>query len=123
MREALGSGGVGDVVAALDREIRRVVALKTLQRQKAGDSVALSRFVEEARITAQLEHPNIIPVYDLGLAADGQPFYTMRVVKRRTLRDVLARPALRSQWSMVPPRRVHPGDACARLRALARRHP
>jgi serine/threonine-protein kinase len=101
LREPLGSGGVGDVVAALDREIRRVVALKTLQRQKAGDMVAMSRFVEEARITAQLEHPNIIPVYELGAAADGQPFYTMRVVKRRTLRDVLARPALRSQWSMV----------------------
>ncbi|HEY8079514.1 MAG TPA: protein kinase, partial [Labilithrix sp.] len=101
MREPLGSGGVGDVVAALDREIRRVVALKTLQRQKQGDPITSSRFIEEARITAQLEHPNIIPVYDLGVAADGQPFYTMRVVKRRTLRDVLARPALRSQWSMV----------------------
>jgi serine/threonine-protein kinase len=101
MREALGSGGVGEVVAALDREIHRVVALKTLQRQKAGDWIASSRFVEEARITAQLEHPNIVPVYDLGAAPDGQPFYTMRVVKRRTLRDVLARPALRGQWTMV----------------------
>jgi serine/threonine protein kinase/formylglycine-generating enzyme required for sulfatase activity len=101
LRESLGSGGVGDVVAALDREIRRVVALKTLQRQKQGDHVASSRFVEEARITAQLEHPNIIPVYDLGAAADGQPFYTMRVVKRRTLRDVLARPALRQDWTTV----------------------
>jgi formylglycine-generating enzyme required for sulfatase activity len=98
LREPLGSGGVGDVVAALDREVRRVVALKTLQRQKSGDPVASSRFVDEARITAQLEHPNIIPVYDLGAAADGQPFYTMRVVKRRTLRHVLATPALRQQW-------------------------
>jgi eukaryotic-like serine/threonine-protein kinase len=101
LRETLGSGGVGDVVAALDREIRRVVALKTLQRSKSGDWVAASRFVEEARITAQLEHPNIIPVYDLGAAPDGQPYYTMRVVKRRSLRDVLARPALREQWPMV----------------------
>lgn len=101
LRETLGSGGVGDVVAALDREVRRVVALKTLQRNRAGDHVASSRFVEEARITAQLEHPNVIPVYDLGIAPDGQPYYTMRVVKRRTLRDVLSRPALRSQYPMV----------------------
>lgn len=101
LRETLGSGGVGDVVAALDREIRRVVALKTLQPSKSGDWVAASRFVEEARITAQLEHPNIVPVYDLGAAPDGQPYYTMRVVKRRSLRDVLARPALREQWPMV----------------------
>lgn len=101
LREALGSGGVGDVVAALDREIRRVVALKTLQRQKAGDYIASSRFIEEARITAQLEHPNIIPVYELAAAPDGQPFYTMRIVKRRTLREVLARPALRSEWTIA----------------------
>jgi serine/threonine-protein kinase len=101
LREPLGSGGAGDVVAALDREVRRVVALKTLQRHQASDWVAASRFVEEARITGQLEHPNIIPVYDLGAAADGQPFYTMRVVKRRTLRDLLSRPALRQEWTMV----------------------
>lgn len=99
--ETLGSGGAGEVVAALDRETRRVVALKTLQRQRSGDSCASSRFVEEARITAQLEHPNIIPVYDLGATPNGQPFYTMRVVKRRSLRDVLAKPELRSQWSLV----------------------
>ena len=101
LRETLGSGGAGDVVAALDREIRRVVALKTLQRHRSSDWVASSRFVEEARITAQLEHPNIIPVYDLGAAEDGQPYYTMRVVKRRTLRDLLASPAQRQDWTMA----------------------
>ena len=100
LREPLGSGGVGDVVAAMDREIRRVVALKTIQPGKV-DPAVVARFVEEARITAQLEHPNIVPVYDLGAAPDGLPYYTMRVVKRRSLRDVLARPALREQWSLV----------------------
>jgi serine/threonine-protein kinase len=100
MREQLGSGGMGDVVAALDREIRRVVALKTLQPTRTDPAVA-ARFVEEARITAQLEHPNIVPIYDLGAAPDGQPYYTMRVVSRRSLRDVLARPSLRGQWSLV----------------------
>ncbi len=101
LRERLGTGGVGEVVAALDRETRRVVALKTLQRLKTNDKAATSRFVEEARVTAQLEHPNIIPVYDVGAGADGQPYYTMRVVKRRTLRNVLADPTLRSQWSTI----------------------
>lgn len=101
MRERLGTGGVGDVVAALDRETRRVVALKTPHRLQAGDTAAITRFVEEARVTAQLEHPNIIPVYDVGAGPDGQPYYTMRVVKRRTLRNVLADPVLRSQWSTV----------------------
>ena len=100
-RETLGSGGVGEVVAALDRQIRRVVALKTLQRGVAGDSVVSTRFVEEARIAANLEHPNIVPVYDLGVAPDGQPFYTMRVVKKQTLRDVLGRKETRAQWSLA----------------------
>jgi eukaryotic-like serine/threonine-protein kinase len=97
--EELGAGGVGQVVAALDREVRRLVALKTLQPGPAGDPVVTARFVEEARITAQLEHPGIVPVYDLGAGPDGSPFYTMRIVKKRSLRDVLAKPELRKQWS------------------------
>jgi eukaryotic-like serine/threonine-protein kinase len=99
--EELGAGGVGQVVAALDREVRRVVALKTLQPGPAGDAIVTARFVEEARITAQLEHPGIVPVYDLGAGPDGSPFYTMRIVKKRSLRDVLARPELRKQWSIA----------------------
>ena len=97
--EELGAGGVGQVVSALDREVRRHVALKTLQPGVAGDPLVTARFVEEARITAQLEHPGIVPVYDLGAGPDGAPFYTMRIVKKRSLRDVLAKPELRKQWS------------------------
>lgn len=97
--EELGAGGVGQVVSALDREVRRYVALKTLQPTVASDPIVAARFVEEARITAQLEHPGIVPVYDLGAGPDGAPFYTMRIVKKRSLRDVLAKPELRKQWS------------------------
>jgi formylglycine-generating enzyme required for sulfatase activity len=97
--EELGAGGVGQVVAALDREVRRVVALKTLQQSVAHDPVVSARFVEEARITAQLEHPGIVPIYDVGAGPDGAPYYTMRVVKKRSLRDVLAKPDVRKQWS------------------------
>jgi eukaryotic-like serine/threonine-protein kinase len=99
LHEQLGAGGVGQVVAALDREVRRVVALKTLQSSVADDPVVSARFVEEARITAQLEHPGIVPVYDLGAGPDDLPYYTMRIVKKRSLRDVLANSELRKQWS------------------------
>jgi serine/threonine-protein kinase len=99
-QEMLGWGGVGHVTAALDRVIRRTVALKSLKRAYATDKVVAARFVEEARITAQLEHPNIVPIYDLGATDDGHPFYTMRVVKRRSLRDVLTTP-LRKAWPLV----------------------
>ncbi|MBI3206739.1 MAG: SUMF1/EgtB/PvdO family nonheme iron enzyme [Myxococcales bacterium] len=98
--EILGKGGMGKVVAALDREIGRIVALKTMQDPNPDRSQA-RRFLTEARITSQLEHPNIVPVYDLGAQSDGQPFYTMRVVKKQSLGDVLDRPVLREQWPMV----------------------
>ena len=101
MRERLGSGGVGEVVAALDRETRRVVALKMLKHGAEAEPVIVYRFIEEARITAQLEHPNIVPVYDLGSTPTGEPYYTMRVVKKRSLRDVLEDPVGRKQWPMV----------------------
>ncbi len=101
VRELLGRGGVGEVVATLDREIRRTVALKTLTRATATDPVLVNRFVEEARLTGQLEHPNIVPIYDLGAAPDGQPFYTMRVVKKTSLRDVLEHADQRAHWPMM----------------------
>lgn len=99
--EPLGSGGAGRVTAALDRETGRVVALKALNRGPEAPPQVTRRFVEEARVTAQLEHPSIVPVYDIGALPDGQPFYTMRVVKKQSLRDVLARPELRRQWPLV----------------------
>jgi serine/threonine protein kinase/formylglycine-generating enzyme required for sulfatase activity len=86
--EPLGQGGVGKVVATRDREIGRTVALKTLHDFGVDDTKLVRKFLVEARVTAQLEHPNIVPVYDLGVMPDGRPFYTMRVVKRRTLADM-----------------------------------
>ena len=88
--EPLGQGGVGKVVATRDREIGRTVALKTLHDFATADTRLVRRFLVEARVTAQLEHPNIVPVYDLGVLPDGRPFYTMRVVKKQSLADVLS---------------------------------
>ena len=99
-RGTLGTGGAGHVALAMDREIHRVVALKTLQAGALAEPLDVYRFVEEARITAQLEHPNIVPVYDIGAGPDGQPFYTMRVVEKTSLRNVLHRDHT-PQWPMV----------------------
>ncbi len=101
LRGLLGRGGVGQVVAARDREIGRRVALKTLQEGLAARPRLLRKFLIEARVTAQLEHPNIVPVYDMGVQSDGSPFYTMRVVNQQSLAAVLRQPELRAEWSLV----------------------
>jgi serine/threonine-protein kinase len=99
--EELGSGGAGRVVMARDAIIGRTVALKTLKDDDAGAPGLAERFINEARVTAQLEHPNVVPVYDMGTLPGGQPYYTMRVVKPQSLQDVLAREDLRQQWTLV----------------------
>ncbi|HJN77636.1 MAG TPA: serine/threonine-protein kinase [Myxococcota bacterium] len=82
--ELLGLGGMGRVEAVLDRSLERVVARKSLL---AGAS--RERFLAEARVTGQLEHPGIVPVYEVGASADGTPWYTMRRIAGRTLREAL----------------------------------
>jgi serine/threonine-protein kinase len=88
------------VVRARDSVVPRVVALKTLRPGTERDAGVRARFETEARITAQLEHPNIVPVYDLGTLPDGRPYYTMRVVKQQSLRDVLDAPRLFEAWTL-----------------------
>src|SRR5205085_2506409 len=97
----LGEGGMGTVAAAFDRETGRTIAIKTLRADVAGDRAIARRFLNEARITAQLEHPAVIPVYDLGALPDGRPYYAMRVVKQRSLREVLDRPSPRREWPLA----------------------
>jgi serine/threonine-protein kinase len=99
--EELGSGGAGRVVMARDGIIGRTVALKTLKDDDAASPGVAERFIHEARVTAQLEHPNVVPVYDIGMLPGGQPYYTMRVVKRQSLQDVLASDELRQHWTLV----------------------
>lgn len=94
----LGSGGVGDVVSSRDNWLGRVVAMKALRRGLREDRAAAQAFRREARLTAQLEHPAIVPIYDTGKLSDGTPYYTMRIVERRTLRDVLTDPRHRKDW-------------------------
>ena len=99
--ELLGRGGAGQVVAARDRELSRVVALKTLHVEGVVTEAVVRRFLVEARVTGQLEHPNIVPVYDIGVSPDRMPFYTMRVVQKWSLSRVLAAETRRDEWPLV----------------------
>jgi serine/threonine protein kinase/formylglycine-generating enzyme required for sulfatase activity len=85
----LGAGGMGEVRRVFDRELKRVVAMKILKPELRASPAAVARFVEEAQATAQLEHPGIVPLYDMGNLADGRTFFLMKEVKGRTLGDVL----------------------------------
>ena len=88
-RELLGRGGMGEVWLAVDRRIGREVALK-IATGRPGDGAGLARFLREARVQAQLEHPGVVPVHDLGTRADGSVFFTMQRVRGETLSAVLA---------------------------------
>ncbi|MGE3314736.1 MAG: protein kinase [Planctomycetaceae bacterium] len=80
------SGGMGSVWLARDSQIGRDVALKELRVENQASRSIPARFLREARITGQLEHPGVVPVYELGCdPATGQPFYTMRFFRGSTL--------------------------------------
>ena len=78
-------GGMGRVWLAHDGDLGRQIALKDLRPDQAGNTTVCSRFLYEAKITAQLEHPGIVPVYELGQG--DAPYYTMRFVRGRTLSE------------------------------------
>ncbi len=78
---------MGAVRRAIDRDIHREVAIKYLLDQE--DEGKKARFVEEAQVTGQLEHPNIVPVHELGVDAEGRLYFTMKLVRGRSLRAVL----------------------------------
>src|SRR5258706_16263647 len=86
--DVLGRGGMGEVMTARDQQIGRAVAIKRL-RGDASDT-AVSRFLREAKIQGQLDHPAIVPVHELCRDAQGRPYFVMKQLAGRTLADVLA---------------------------------
>ena len=78
--ERIGQGGMGSVYRAHDRELARDVALKVV-RLPEGSADAAARMVREARTLAQLEHPGIVPVHDVGRLRDGRVYYAMKLVR------------------------------------------
>jgi eukaryotic-like serine/threonine-protein kinase len=86
---SLGEGGMGEVRLCRDRVIGREVALKAILGSHAARGELRARFVREARVQGQLEHPAIVPVYDFGVDGAGQPFFTMKRVRGSTMEDVI----------------------------------
>ena len=87
----IGRGGMGIVHQARDLRIVRNVAMKVIKTSSQFSRENVLRFVDEAQLTGQLQHPNIIPVYELGLDEYGEVFYTMKYVKGTTLDQILRR--------------------------------
>ena len=87
----LGRGAMGLVTLARDVDLDREVAVKRLIGGMKVDPASLTQFLGEARLTGSLEHPNIVPVYELGRMEDGQPFFVMRRLRGRTLARILDR--------------------------------
>jgi hypothetical protein len=87
--EELGRGGMGVVLRVYDPDLGRALAVKVPLDRLRGQPDLLARFLEEAQITGQLDHPGIPPVHGVGRLDDGRPFFAMKLVKGRTLADLL----------------------------------
>jgi hypothetical protein len=88
VEDRLGGGGMGEVFRAMQRSLAREVAVKVLRH--GADEAAARRFESEAKIGARLDHPNILPVHELGLDRAGQPVYVMKLVRGHAWSDRLA---------------------------------
>jgi serine/threonine-protein kinase len=85
----IARGGMGVVLRAHDPELNRPLAVKVLLSGLAGRPEVERRFLEEAQVAGQLQHPGMPPVHDIGRLEDGRPFFAMKLIKGRTLADLL----------------------------------
>jgi serine/threonine protein kinase/formylglycine-generating enzyme required for sulfatase activity len=106
----IGHGGMGRVYAARDEDLQRDVALKVIREAPGeGDtsggpspsSLRLARFLEEAQVTGQLDHPGIVPVHELGLDANGRLYFAMKLVRGEDLSTVLKRVGKDPEWTQT----------------------
>ena len=84
----LGQGGVGEVLGARDNDIDRDVAVKRL-RPELSSPATIARFVEEIRTVGRLEHPNIVPIHDVGVDGGGEYYFVMKYVDGETLESII----------------------------------
>jgi tetratricopeptide (TPR) repeat protein/tRNA A-37 threonylcarbamoyl transferase component Bud32 len=87
--EEIGRGGMGRVLRGRDPELGRDLAVKVLHERFKDDPQVQRRFVEEAQVGGQLQHPGVVPVYELGRFPDRRPYFTMKLVKGQTLAELL----------------------------------
>ena len=85
----LGQGGMGLVLRARDPQLQRLIAIKVLHEKHRNSAELSQRFLEEAQITGQLQHPGIPPVHEVGTLPDGRPFLAMKLIQGRTLQELL----------------------------------
>ena len=101
----IARGGMGAILKGRDPDLGRDVAVKVLLEHHRDDPDMVRRFVEEAQIGGQLQHPGIVPVYELGAFADRRPFFAMKLVKGRTLAAAARRPRRPRRRPPAVPRR------------------
>ncbi len=87
----VGEGGMGEVYFARDAVLARDVAIKVLHKRLRADPRIVRRFLREAQITAQLEHPNVVPCHALESAGDGSPAFVMKLIEGETFKDYTRR--------------------------------
>jgi eukaryotic-like serine/threonine-protein kinase len=87
----IGHGGMGEVRRIRDLDLNRVMAMKIISEKIQGKPLAVSRFVEEAQATAQLQHPGVVPVHEMGQLGDGRIYFTMQEIRGRTFGSVIHR--------------------------------
>lgn len=87
--KTLGKGGFAAIEVAIDRVLQRRLAMKVIHRELQLDDLTLQLFAREAMITAQLDHPNIVPVHDVGTDDDDRLYFTMKLVEGRTLSQLI----------------------------------
>ncbi len=93
-------GGLGRIVRAVDKRLGRTVAVKELLTHEDAHE---ARFMREALITARLEHPGIVPVHEAGRWPNGDPYYVMKLVEGRTLKELIAeRASMRDRLELLP---------------------
>jgi len=94
-------GGMGAILEARDLGLRRRVAMKVMLDPEGAPREHVLRFLAEAQVTGQLEHPGVVPVHELGQDPDGQVFYTMKFVQGATLKEILQRLAARDPAALA----------------------
>jgi tRNA A-37 threonylcarbamoyl transferase component Bud32 len=104
IKRKLAAGGMGAVLEISDRDFGRNTAMKVIKPEARNHPDALVRFLAEARVTAQLEHPNIVPIHDLGAMGDGTLFFTMKFIRGRSFGQVVKAlkegdAAVRAEWN------------------------
>jgi serine/threonine protein kinase/formylglycine-generating enzyme required for sulfatase activity len=91
VNNVIGQGGMGAVLGTIDQDIRRKVAMKVMRPENRRDTLKIRRFLEEAQVTGQLEHPNIVPVHEIGIDENAHVYFTMKLVQGEDLESVITK--------------------------------